>query len=300
MSGLLINGVSYPVPGATIVAPNEQPWVTLQGRDHRKRLPTDGVVQQGTCHTTQGHDPQIIKPGSPTYDPIARCRQIADYWRISPRGAATSGGAHVIVCGKLIVQLVDLARFIAYHATKVNDHSFGVEMVQEPDGTVHSDTIDTTVSLFFVACDVLGVPLMTTSRVYRSNEIVERLRYGGADTYGVFGHRDNAWMFPEWFASIYPPAIAAQKLKTWPKGYADRGRGDPGDEWYRRMRARGCIALDFDKREDVALIKRVQINLNTKHGERLLVDGFCGQKTVAALRKHQLWNGGVFVEAPIG
>jgi hypothetical protein len=290
---LVIDGKPYDVPGATVISPGELPWVALQWRDHRARVAADGWCRQGTCHTTQGVWPHKLIAGSPA-NPIKRAQEIADYWRVSPRGANESGAAHVIVAGKLIVQLGDLARVVCYHATKVNPYSFGVEMAQEPDGTIHEDTIATTVDLFFVAGDALGIPAQTTSRVYKTNAIVERLKYGGENVCGFFGHRDNAWMFPEW----YPADKRERLLKSYPHGYADRGRGDPGDAWYARIRARGALAFDIDAGEDLKLWRGVQAALNGC-GEKLLVDGVCGPKTVEVLRRRELWNGGVFREAPI-
>lgn len=302
MPGLLIGGLLFDVPGATVMSPGDEPWLARQDRDGRKRRPTDPAMpHQATCHTTAGKTPHIIKPGSPTYDHVARIRRVCDDWRIGPRGALQSGGAHVVVCGKTIGQIADLAAVIMYHATKCNDFSFGVEMVQEQDGTIHEDTINTTVDLFFVACDVLGIPAFTPSTPYRKGKIIERLRYGGPDAVGWFGHCDNAWMFPEWFPAICGDDTArlAYLRKTYPNGYADRSEGDPGPEWRRRIKARGALAFDYDVGEDLEFTGRVQRALNERYGESLKVDRVWGQKTTAAMRRHGLWNGGVFPEFPV-
>ena len=249
----------------------------MSQRDHRKRATS--WVRQITIHTTQGKDPQIIRPDSPP-SPGTRAAQVARYWS----GNATSGGAPLIVDGNLIACLVDLLHAEAYHATKVNPWSIGIEMVQEPDGGIYEDTLATTVELVLVLCDVIGIPLQTDSRPYQRGKIVERLKQGGPDVVGVFGHRSNAWMFPEW--------LSPEKRAVYPNGYADRGRGDPGDVIFERLRARGCLAFDIDARAELAFWRRVQISLNAI-GEQLNTDGVCGPATVAALRKHGMWNCGI-------
>lgn len=283
MPGLLIGGLLIDVLGATVLSPGDEPWVRLDTRDCRPRKTT--WTRQITLHTTQGKWPQTIVDGSPP-QPGSRAEQVARYWS----GNSAHGGAHIIVDGKVIACLVDVLRFEAYHATKVNPWSIGIEMVQERDGTVYGDTLDTTVQLVLALCDVVGIPLQIDSQPYRPNKIIERLKYGGPDVVGVFGHRSNAWMFPEW--------MAPSKRETWPNGYADRGRGDPGDEIFTRLRAAGAMAFDIDAGEELAYWRRVQ-KAHSALGEKLAVDGQCGPGTVEALRRHGLWNGGVFLEMPI-
>jgi hypothetical protein len=272
---LLIDGRYVSVPGCTVIAPGRLP---VAANDYGRRATS--WVRQVTIHTTQGKDPQIIKPGGPPR-PGDRAAQIARYWSTS----STPGCAPLIVDGDSIACLFDLVKYQGYHATTVNPWSVGIEMVQEPDGTIYEDTLDATVRLVLVLCDALGIPLQTTDRVYRSNTIIERLRFGGSDVVGVFGHRDNAWRFPQ--------HLNAATLARYPSGYADRGRGDPGDEIYRRLRRAGAMSFDFDGREEIAWWMRVQRALG------LGADGVCGPGTVAELRRRGLWSGGVFAEAPI-
>jgi hypothetical protein len=283
MSGLLIGGLLFDVPGVTILSPLERPWVHLSSRDGRDRKTT--WVRQATIHTTQGIWPQRILPGGPA-QPGRRAQQVAEYWQHS----SANGGAHLIVDGKLVACLADLLKIEAYHATKCNPWSYGLEMVQEPDGSIYEDTLNTTVEIVKVANDVLGIPLQISSRAYAPNSIIERLKHGGPDVVGVFGHRDNAWMFPEW--------LTPDKRKRYPDGYADRGRGDPGDEIYRRFRAAGAAMFDFDRGEELVYWRKVQKYLNQEHQAGLTEDGVCGPGTVDALRRAGLWNGGVFLEAP--
>lgn len=284
MSGLLINGTLFDVPGvAEVLSPGEKPWVRMESKDYRKRT---GAIQMITIHTTQGIDPVKVVPGK---GPDGRDKKTADYW--STNGEA--GGTPLIVdTDGSIANLIDLVKYEAFHATKVNPYSVGIEMVQMADGTVYQATLDSTLLLVLRLCDLLGIPFQTTSRIYRTNTIIERLRYGGAnDVVGVFGHRDNAWKFPEW---LKPEA----RIK-YPNGYADRGRGDPGDEIYAMMRRRGAMMFDFDARQDLAYWKAIQVRLNASYNAGLTVSGVCDQTTVAVLRAQGLWNGGVFLESPV-
>lgn len=276
MPGLLIDGELVDVPGATVLSPHDESWVKLAPNDFGKR---PGRPHQIILHTTAGEWPQKIVPRAPRAG--TRAEQIARYW--SSNG--TPGGAPLIVDGTEIACLVDLVRFQGYHATKCNPYSVGIEMVQEPDGTIGSDTLDTTVALVLVLCDVLGIPLQGDGRPWRSNTIVERLRYGGPDAVGVFGHNQMAWKFPEW--------LEPEKRAAYPNGYADRGRGDPGDEIFVRLRAVGMMMFDFDKREELAYWQPVQRSLG------VVADGVCGRFTSAELKRRGLWNGGVFLERPV-
>ncbi len=283
VSGLLIRGALVDVPGVRVLAPGDEPWVRLDMRDRRPRR---APIQQITIHTTKGLWPQPVIPGS---GPGGKARSTADYWSIAASG--TPGGAHLVVDDDgTIACLCDLALTEAYHATTVNQRSIGIEMFQRADGGVHEATLDATVKLVLVLCDAFGIPLQIDSEPYRTNTIIERLRHGGPDVVGVFGHRSNAWMFPEW--------LKPEKRATWPAGYADRGRGDPGDEIFVRLRHAGAQAFNFDARAELAWWMRVQAEMN-KLGESLHVDGICGQRTVAAMKRHGLWPaGGIFAEFP--
>jgi hypothetical protein len=274
--GLLIDGALIPVPGATVLSPHDEPWVKLAPNDFGKR---PGRPHQIIIHTTGGVWPQKIVPRAPRAG--SRAEQIARYW--SSNG--TPGGAPLIVDGTEIACLVDLVRFQGYHATKCNPYSVGIEMVQEPDGAIGSDTLDTTVALVLVLCDVLGIPLQGDGRPWRSNVIVERLRFGGPDAVGVFGHNQMAWKFPEW--------LTPEKRAAYPNGYADRGHGDPGDEIFARLRSVGMMFFDFDKRQELAWWMPVQRALG------VVADGVCGRFTSSALKQRGAWNRGVFLERPV-
>jgi hypothetical protein len=301
--GLIAGGRIYPVPNALVLGPGEADWLAIQGRDGRLRTPAEKLgIQMVTVHTTAGKDPHKIVDRNVSLEAaIARMRAVADFWRVSARGREQSGAAHLIIHDTFIAQLVDLVAFLAHHAgnNAINARSIGIEMVQEQDGTILSSTIDTCVRVCVLLADVLGIPLQTTDRVYRSNVVHRRLRRGGADVVGFFGHRDNSWFEPNWFDVYYPPDVAAAKRRAYPDGYADRDRGDPGDEWYARLRKAGAMAFDIDNARDRAWWVRVQVAMNQTFGTKLPEDGLCGPLTVAAMRKHGVWHRGVFAEFPV-
>lgn len=281
MPGLLIGGLLVDVPGVNMMAPGEHPSARLSPGDCQPRKTS--WVRQVTLHTTKGKWPQSFVPGDGSH---ARVLAVADYWRGDPQ----HGGCHIIVDGTHAVCLADCLKVHAYQATTVNEWAVGIEMVQYADGSILESTLTSTVSIVLALCDVLGIPLQIDSAPYANDKIIERLRHGGPDVVGVHGHRSNAWMFPEW---IKDPA----KRMTWPNGYADRGRGDPGDEIFARLKKAGAMVFGFDKREDLTFWRGVQRDMN-RAGEKLAEDGQCGPGTVGALRRRQLWNGGVFLERP--
>lgn len=308
--GLLVAGRIVPVPDTMVLGPGEADWLAIQSRDGRKRTPAEQLgVQMVTVHTTAGKWPQkIIEERSSLEKAIARMRAVANYWRISERGSQQSGAAHLIIHDTFIAQLVDLVAFLTHHAgnNAVNIRSVGIEMCQEQDGTILSTTIDTTVRVCLALADACGIPLQTTSVTHTGHSVHRRLRRGGADCVGFYGHRDNAWFEPEWFAGradvrADPTGKVLERLRrAYPDGYADRGPGDPGDEWYVRMRKAGALAFNLDTEEDRVWWRRVQAAMNERLGEKLTVDGICGSRaTVPAMRKHGLWNGGIFAEFPV-
>lgn len=277
MPGLLIDGRLVDVPGVDVIAPGEQPWATLSPRDYQRRPTT--WIQMIVLHTTKGKWPQHFKPGAGA---PGKGKAVADFWRGDP---VHSAAQLVVDRDGTIACLCDLVRHEAYHATTSNPYSVGIEMYQESDGGIYEATLRSAVQLVLTLCDVLGIPLQIPAAYH--GRIIERLLHGGGhDVVGVIGHRDQAWMFPEWMSDD------AARAK-YPHGYASRGRGDPGDEIFARLRAAGAMPVDFDAREDLAYWRPVQRALGLED------DGVCGPKTAAALRRAGLWSGGVFLEQPI-
>lgn len=273
MSGLLIDGKLHDVPGVDVISPGQFPWAKLDGRDFRTRPTT--WVRQITIHTTKGIAKQHVKPGKGLG---GKDKSVADFWRGDPNHSA----AQIIVDNDgSVVCLCDLLKVEAYHATTVNPWSVGIEMYQEADGGIYEAVLESTVRLVLRLCDLLGIPLQSEARAYKEGIIIERLKHGGDDAVGIFGHRDNAWDFDG--------------------NTSTRGRGDPGDEIFLRLRAAGMLLHSYDAKPipgDKAYWSKVQAGLNARFGIRIGTDGVCGPETVRTLRKYGLWNGGVFPAPP--
>lgn len=275
MPGILYNGTLYQVPGVTVLSPGDRPWVKMSTHDYAPRETT--WIRQITIHTTQGKIANI-KPG---VGPGRGDERTATAWFENPE----PGGAPIVIgADGEVVCLIDIGKSAAFHATTVNPWSVGIEIVQDPNGTIYEVELEVCTKIVLFLCDLLGIPFQGSGRVYHENGILQRMLHGGRDVVGVFGHRDNAWQFPEWMTP-------AQRLQ-YPNGTSSRGRGDPGDEIFVHLNAAGKMNFDIDAKEELAFWKNIQDVLNRVHGTQLTVDGVCGPGTVAALRKYNLWNGG--------
>jgi hypothetical protein len=261
VSGLLISGVVVPVPGVIVYNPLDTPWCKLDPGDYAVRKTT--WIRQVIIHTTKGLWPQYVKAGS---GPGGKDKAVADFWRGDPQHSAAQ---LVVDRDGSVACLCDLAKCAAYHATTSNDWSVGVEMYQDPDGGIFEATFASTVAIVTIICEHMGIPLQIPSRQY-DGSIIRRMIQGGKDMAGVFGHRDQAWDFK--------------------KSTSSRGRGDPGDEIYRRLAVVGADRLDFENRRDVELWRARQVYLNSL-GETLVADGLPGPGTMAALRRRGFVSG---------
>ena len=230
------------------------------GRDGSAR--STAWIRGIVFHTTRGRWPQEIRPGvSPSsQDGESNAR----YWSRSSGMA----GAHLIVdSGREILPTAGLSRVAAYHAGGVNDVTIGVEIVQFADGLIWEDELDP-------VCVLLADFLTLRFEIQRQFQELyhggpcKRLKAGGADCVGLYGHRDQT---------------------------DDRGRGDPGDALWVKLRAAGYEGIDFERNTDVGVWKARQRHLNTigaRSGANLKADGIPGPATAKALRdltKHPLW-----------
>lgn len=283
--GLLIRGSYYQVPGLHILAPGpgSPAWHHLSPGDYRPR--STRWIRQITVHTTKGIWPKSARPDGPLFyttdagDLIrrgagagGRDRIVSEFWRGDPEHSAAQ---LVIDNDGSVACLCDLGLHAAYHATTVNDWSIGIEMYQESDGSIYEAVYQSAELLVSALCDRFWIARQLPSRAYNGT-IIRRMIDGGPDMIGMFGHRDNAW---------------DRKART-----STRGRGDPGDEIYRRLRARGFEGFDFDAREDIATWERRQQSLNAL-GEHLAVDGLAGPSTLQAMRRRGFASGR---DIPIG
>lgn len=285
MPGVLYNGKLYEVPGLDVVSPGDAPYAKMNGSDYALRDTT--WIRQITLHTTKGIWPkggQIIRPG---VGPGGHAESTALYWSTS---SIPGGAPFVVGSNGKVLQLVDIGKYFTYHATTVNPWSAGIEMYQEADGSIYEIVFQNTIKLVLFLCDLLGIPLQGSGRVYREDGILSRMLHGGPDVVGVYGHRDNAWQFPEWMD-------AATRAK-YPHGTSSRGTGDPGNHIFELLNAAGKMNFDIDARGERDFWIPIQAKLNSSHGMKLTIDGVCGPSTTNALRAIGAWSGGVFLEAP--
>lgn len=256
MKGLLIAGLLHQVPGVEVMSPGagSPPWLRLSPGDYQQRKTkwVRGVV----IHTTKGIAPQTILPGK---GPNGKDKVVADFWRTDPGHSA----AHIVVdMDGSVACLADLATVAAYHATTANDWTVGIEMYQGGGGEIYEATLASTVAVCRVICEAMGIPYQMHHAAYK-NAPVARLVPGGRDCVGIYGHRDQT---------------------------DRRGQGDPGGAIYARLRADGCEAMDFGKREDLDRWISRQQKLRAM-GEQVDVDGICGPGTMAALRRRGFKTG---------
>lgn len=266
---LVVGGKKYEVPGHAVIGPGEYAWAKLNRGDFTARKTT--WPRQFVWHTTKGIAKQFVveEPG-----PGGKDRSVADYWNSSPDHSAAQ---LVIDDDGSIVQLAeDLLTVAAYQATTCNDWSNGIEVFQRPDGGIHRASLNAVRALAPVLARALRVPHQHHNGRYVEGKIVERLKRGGPDVVGHFGHRDQAWKFPT--------QLDAAGRAKYPDGYSNRGFGDPGDLVMHEIEASGSEGFDFGRSEELAAWIRRQkhlLRLGTK--QKVIVDGVCGRVTMDAM-----------------
>lgn len=281
MSGLVLAGIQVEVPGVRVLNGTDDARARLSTEDYKRRT---GVVDKIVVHTTKGIFPQKILPGQ---GPFGRAFYVADFWKNDPLRSA----APIVIDGHLVLCLGDLLTQAAHHATTANPRSIGIELYQEASGAIYEGTLLNAVRVVRAICGLsfderfahsLAVPYQLAADAYVPGKIIERLKAGGDDFAGIFGHRDQAWMFPE--------HLTPAKRLEYPRGYAGRGRGDPGDEIGARLISDGCEPFKLGAREDLVAWMRRQARLNT-WGAKLVADGICGRATIAAMKRFGFAHG---------
>lgn len=259
MSGLVISGKEVEVPGLRVVNYKDDPTLRLkQGEDGvKRRAPAKGKVPrvQSIGHHTTGGIPggkdlrrQSIIPGAGTGTDGGR--RIVDQWNRDARCA----GAHLVVDHDGVAYcLADLVDEETFHATTINAVSIGIENVQgHAHAELYEDQIHASIRLTLFLTALLGIQRQIPS-VYRRRPHM-RLAAGGADWYGVFGHRDQS---------------------------DNRGEGDPGNYLMDCLATAGFERFDLDLQDDLAAWRRRQSWLGFEGPQ---VDGVPGPGTVKALK----------------
>jgi hypothetical protein len=208
-----------------------------------------------TCHCdfTRGAPdsddprPQTLLPGA---GPSTRAGyEVVQDWRTDHRCA---GGHLVVDFDGVVYQLADLVSEETYHATTVNHRTIGIEIKQ---GRAQSELYAEQLA---AVCDVvdaitarLGIQRQGPDR-YRGP--LARLSSGGADVWGVYGHRDQT---------------------------DRRGFGDPGDYAMAALAARGYERHNFLAGDDKRVWRERQAALGFRSSS---CDGLPGPLTRAALK----------------
>lgn len=255
--GMLVAGRLIPVEGLNILPPASRggpAWCQLSPGDYKARKLR---CRQVVVHSTKGGEPQHVVPGA---GPGGRAEHTFEFWFRDPTHSAAQiviDNDGTVACG------ADLADVCAYHATVSNEYSVGIEMYQEADNGIYEAVYRTMAILAPAICAALDFPFSVVADAYNGHPL-PRFLYGAPDFYGVLGHRDNT---------------------------EQRGRGDPGDEIYRRLIAADGEPVLASYRQDVTLARRRQLALNqidAKAGSilrPLVVDGEPGPASMATMRR---------------
>lgn len=243
MSGILINGSSYPVDGVTIVNQRDAAWAHLDAGDGMAR---SVHPQFQILHKTKADDPEKVVQGD---SPKGRAERVADFWASDPQHS----GAHVVVGADYTACLADLVTFMAYHARAANYLGIGIEHYEEAGGVVYEQTLRNGVAIEREICLRCGIQYQVPKLPYTRH--LSRFANGGRDLVGLFGHRDVD---------------------------DTRNRWDPGDTIFAMHIQAGAETFDFEAGEDLHTWKERQVWLVSR-GHALVVDGIPGPHTTAAL-----------------
>lgn len=269
MPGLIIDGKEVDVPGVKIRNFKDEPKLALRvgqpaANDGGVRtLPISLVI----LHTTKGipdasdKRPQVIKPG---FGPNTQAEdRTADFWSSDP----TASGAHIVVDHDgSAACLADLKTVCAYHAGQyeVNQRSIGIEIYQGNSAEMYEGQLDNVRKIVDTLTVYFGIQRQIPDR-YPNNTPIPRLKKGGRDIIGVFGHRD----------------VSDQ-----------RGFGDPGDVIMNVLAKKDYEEFDFISCHDLEVWKLRQSTLQ-KNNPYITIDGIPGSQTTAILARngylHGLW-----------
>lgn len=258
---LIIGGQAVEVPGLDGENFFENPKLKLASTDFRNRRVW--WVRSICVHTRMGiFAPDKIVNGGKNrgWDGV-----VAGRWSKDERYAS----AHIAIDGDGSVGcLSDLRLHTTYHAGQVNDVSIGIEMYQEADGTIYTDTLASCLRLV----DFLTLRFGIQRQIPAERKICRRFARGtkgsgsaqraylsgglsGVNFSGVFGHRNVT---------------------------RNRGPGDPGDEIMAWLSNAGYERYIVDLDEDLNVWAGRQRQLGIHEEE---VDGIPGSQTLELLRK---------------
>lgn len=220
MHGMIVDGRTEPIPG---VLPGKQ--VNYHDKAELKLTPGEDMRSRRTrwvrniiLHTTKGIRTQVKKgvgPETHLEDRIARL------WATDGRHA----GTHIAIDWDCTVSChADLLQDAAYHAGNINEFSIGIELYQDKQGTVYSSQLKTAVMVIEWLCKRFQIQRQMLPPSFGT--VHPRIRRGGADCVGVFGHRHQT---------------------------TNRGPGDPGDHVFEWLEKAGFQVFNFEWTKGISL-----------------------------------------------
>jgi hypothetical protein len=260
-TGVMIDGKAVEIAKMDVQNFVDNPKLKLAADDVRPRTAKEQEwIHLIVVHTTGGIPggkdlrPQVIKPG---FGPSSGGgERVVGTWT---HDSERHGGAHLIVdFDGRVYCCADLVTEAAYHATRANGCSVGIEVVQGKDAVLYQSQINMTARLVLWLCANMPTPIQAQIPTHYKYKPIARFVESQAlavplkDVVGVVGHRDLT---------------------------ADRGEGDPGNAIMDALASAGCERLDFEAGEDLAVWKKRQADLGIADP-----DGVPGHETVKALR----------------
>ena len=182
MPGLIIDGRVEDIPGLTITNYKAIPKLKLKaGEDMRAR--NTRWIRSIVLHNTKNIQ-TVVKP---SYGPSTNLGdRIAKLWSTDGRNA----GAHISVdWDGTICCHCDLLQDAAYHASAMNEVSIGIEIYEDGNGVVFEGQLSAVVKLVVWLCQRFGIQMQMPWAM--NNAQISRIKAGGSDCVGVFGHCHN-------------------------------------------------------------------------------------------------------------
>lgn len=243
MPGLTIGKKEEQVSNLNIANFIDDPTLKLK-QGHSCRSRHTRWVRSIIVHNTK-NIPVVIKPGKGPSTNVGK--RVVNWWSLNP----TPAGAHIIIdWDGVIYCLTDLLEDAAYHASKMNENSIGIEVYENDQGVVYEAQVNALVELVVWLCHRFNIQMQMP--VY-DNKQIDRLVSGGNDCVGVFGHC-HVW----YQGKKYDPSINIFKAL---------------------MNTNLFKQFDFQNKKDLEFWEDIQFKLHLK------VDGVPGPKTSDALQE---------------
>jgi hypothetical protein len=213
-------------------------------------------IRSIVIHNTK-NIPTVVKPGvGPTTNVGER---VVHFWSTNPKPA----GAHIVVDHNAYIYcLTDLVKDAAYHAGSMNEVSIGIEIYEDSQGVVYSEQLSATVNLVIWLCKRFRIQMQMPLAL--DNSEIPRIRAGGKDCVGVFGHCHN--------------------------DHKDKAN-DPGLDIFKFLAVAGFKEFNFSKCSSVIRTEDVVYWYNKQLRLGLNTDGIPGPETCDALQVKGFVNG---------